>query len=69
MFRVKSLELGVKSATLLLLLFLFAPALFAQQPDTVQQGNVKEVTIEFVKPTVQTFANVTTISTPQIKAQ
>lgn len=69
MFRVKSLEFRVKSAALSLLLFLLVPVLFAQQPDTVQQGNVEEVTIEFVKPTVQTSANVTTISMPQIKAQ
>ena len=44
-------------------------ALFAQQPDTVQQGTVPEVTIQFTKPTVQQSANVTTMSMPQIRAQ
>ncbi|MBQ2514565.1 MAG: TonB-dependent receptor, partial [Bacteroidales bacterium] len=50
--------------------FVFVPTtLFAQQPDTVQQGTVQEVTIEFQKPTVQRSANVTTMSMPQIRAQ
>ena len=52
-----------------LLLLLLVPALFAQQPDTVQQGTVPEVTIQFTKPTVQQSANVTTMSMPQIRAQ
>ncbi|MBQ1819002.1 MAG: TonB-dependent receptor, partial [Bacteroidales bacterium] len=50
--------------------FVLVPTtLFAQQPDTVQQGTVQEVTIEFQKPTVQRSANVTTMSMPQIRAQ
>ena len=52
-----------------LLLLCMPVALFAQQPDTVQQGTVPEVTIQFTKPTVQQSANVTTMSMPQIRAQ
>ena len=54
---------------LMLLLWVLPTVLYAQKPDTVQQGTVPEVTIEFTKPTVQTSANVTTMSMPQIKAQ
>ena len=52
-----------------LLLLGLPAALFAQAPDTVQRGEVREVTIEFTRPTVQTSANVTTMSMPQIRAQ
>ncbi len=52
-----------------LLLLCLPAALFAQVPDTVQQGMVPEVTIRFTKPTVQQSANVTTMSMPQIRAQ
>ena len=52
-----------------LLLLCMPVALFAQVPDTVQQGTVPEVTIQFTKPTVQQSANVTTMSMPQIRAQ
>lgn len=56
--------------TIIHLILLCLPvALFAQQPDTVQSGTVQEVTIEFVKPTVRTAANVTTMWMPQIRAQ
>ncbi|MBO4489703.1 MAG: TonB-dependent receptor [Bacteroidales bacterium] len=41
----------------------------AQVLDTAQHRELDEVTIEFVKPTVQTAANVTTMSMPQIRAQ
>lgn len=69
-FKVFGLRLKAVLATLTLACLLSVPTtLFAQQQDTVQQGKVKEVTIEFQKPTVQTFANVTTISMPQIRAQ
>lgn len=69
-FKVYGLRFKAILAALALASFVFTPAaLFAQAPDTVQQGNVEEVTIEFVKPTVQTSANVTTMSMPQIKAQ
>jgi len=56
---------------LLLLVFCLAlpAAVFAQQPDTTQQGTISDVIIEFVQPTVQSAGNVTTISMPQIKAQ
>lgn len=55
---------------LLVIMTLLVPSiLFAQTPDTVQRGQVEEVTIQFTKPTVQTAANVTTMSLPQIKAQ
>ena len=54
----------------LLLMLLAIPAgVFAQVRDTVQHGEVDEVTIQFTKPTVQTAANVTTMSMPQIRAQ
>lgn len=66
---IKNSEFRIKNVVLSLMMALIVPALFAQQPDTVQSGTVQEVTIEFQKPTVQTAANVTTISTPQIKAQ
>ena len=69
-FKVFGLRLKAVLATLTLACLLSVPTtLFAQQQDTVQQGKVKEVTIEFQKPTVQTFANVTTMSMPQIRAQ
>ena len=48
---------------------LFPSVLLAQVPDTVQHGEVDEVTIQFTKPTVQQSANVTTMSMPQIRAQ
>ena len=51
-----------------LLLLLLVPALFAQQPDTVQRGEVQEVKIEFRKPTLLTVANVSIMSRPQILA-
>ncbi len=61
-----------KSPITVLLLMIFGVMLpgtvFAQRPDTTQQGTVEEVTIEFVKPTVRTVANVTTMSMPQIRA-
>ena len=69
MFLIKNSELRIKKAVLSLMMVLFVTALFAQQPDTVQRGEVQEVTIEFTKPTVQTSANVTTMSMPQIRAQ
>lgn len=69
MFSIKNAELRIKNAALSLMMVLFATALFAQQPDTVQQGTVPEVTIQFTKPTVQQSANVTTMSMPQIRAQ
>ena len=69
-FKVYGLRFKAFFAVLALASFVFTPAaLFAQAPDTIQSGNVEEVTIEFVKPTVQTSANVTTMSMPQIKAQ
>ncbi len=69
-FNVYGLRYKAVCAVLALACFVFTPvALFAQQPDTVQSGTVKEVTIEFVRPTVQTSANVTTMSMPQIRAQ
>ena len=69
MFSIKNAELRIKNAALSLMMVLFATALFAQQPDTVQKGTVPEVTIQFTKPTVQQSANVTTMSMPQIRAQ
>ncbi|MDY6327297.1 MAG: TonB-dependent receptor [Bacteroidales bacterium] len=69
MFKIKNYELGIRNAVLSFLMLFFVTALFAQQPDTVQQGTVQEVTIEFTRPTVQQSANVTTISMPQIRAQ
>lgn len=70
-FRVKSLELkGVRLVAMFVVGILFnAITSFAQVQDTVQRGEVGEVTIEFTKPTVQTAANVTTMSMPQIRAQ
>lgn len=70
LFKVEGLRFKAVCAIITLTGFIFMPVtLFAQKPDTVQQGTVQEVTIEFVKPTVTTAANVTTISMPQIKAQ
>lgn len=74
---IKSLEIKACGLRLKAVLAMFAvtcfvlvpTTLFAQQPDTVQQGTVQEVTIEFQKPTVQRSANVTTMSMPQIRAQ
>ena len=70
-FRVKSLELkGVRLVAMFVVGILFnAITSFAQVRDTVQRGEVDEVTIQFTKPTVQTAANVTTMSLPQIRAQ
>ena len=51
------------------LLLLLPAGLFAQVLDTTQYGELDEVTIQFTKPTVQTSANVTTMSMPQIRAQ
>ena len=51
------------------LLLVLPAGLFAQVLDTTQHGELDEVTIRFTKPTVQTFANVTTMSMPQIRAQ
>ena len=70
-FRVESLELkGVRLVAMFVVGILFnAITSFAQVQDTVQRGEVGEVTIEFTKPTVQTAANVTTMSMPQIRAQ
>ena len=70
-FRVKSLELkGVRLVAMFVVGILFnAITSFAQVQDTVQRGEVDEVTIEFTKPTVQTSANVTTMSMQQIRAQ
>ena len=68
----KSLILNSQFSILnfLLLMLLAIPAgVFAQVRDTVQHGEVDEVTIQFTKPTVQTAANVTTMSMPQIRAQ
>jgi iron complex outermembrane receptor protein len=50
------------------MMVLMIPAMYAQQPDTVQSGTVQEVTIQFERPTVQTSANLTTMSMPQIRA-
>ncbi len=69
MFKIRDYELGIRNAVLSFLMLFFVTALFAQQPDTLQQGTVQEVTIEFTKPTVQKAANVTTMSLPQIRAQ
>lgn len=52
-----------------IMVLLFPSVLLAQVPDTVQHGEVDEVTIQFTKPTVQQSANVTTMSMPQIRAQ
>ncbi|MBQ3740501.1 MAG: TonB-dependent receptor [Bacteroidales bacterium] len=70
-FRVESLELkGVRLAVMFMTVILFnIVTTFGQVQDTVQRGEVEEVTIEFTKPTVQTAANVTTMSMPQIRAQ
>ena len=69
-FQVSSFRFQVIWAILTLIGCFFVPAtIFAQQPDTVQQGTVPEVTIQFTKPTVQQSANVTTMSMPQIRAQ
>lgn len=75
MFTICNLKCGMGNdkfsiLNFLLLLLLAIPAgVFAQVQDTVQRGEVDEVTIEFTKPTVQTAANVTTMSMPQIRAQ
>lgn len=69
-FKACGLRLKAVVSTLALACLVSVPTtLFAQKKDTVQQGKVQEVTIEFVKPTVQTSGNVTTISMPQIRAQ
>ena len=70
-FRVESLELkGVRLAVMFMTVILFnIVTTFGQVQDTVQRGEVDEVTIEFTKPTLQTAANVTTMSMPQIRAQ
>ena len=82
-FRVESLEFNNQqlktkdqrpkakffSLFLAIMALLFPSVLLAQVPDSVQRGEVDEVTIEFTKPTVQTAANVTTMSMPQIRAQ
>ena len=68
-FKVYGLRFKAILAALALASFVFTPAaLFAQQPDTVQNGTVNEVTIQFERPTVQTSANLTTMSMPQIRA-
>jgi iron complex outermembrane receptor protein len=81
MFLIKNSELRIKNVkaddqkpkaksqklkAVLFLLVVFPMALFAQQPDTVQQGTVPEVSIEFKKPTRLTVANVSIMSRPQI---
>jgi iron complex outermembrane receptor protein len=71
-FQVQKLKANSRRpmANLLAIMALLIPSmLFAQLPDTVQRGEVEEVTIQFTKPTVQTSANVTTMSMPQIRAQ
>ena len=82
-FRVESLEFNNQqlktkdqrpkakffSLFLAIMAQLIPSVLLAQAPDSVQRGEVSEVTIEFTKPTVQTAANVTTMSMPQIRAQ
>ena len=68
MFVIKNSELRIKNVVLSLMMVLMIPAMYAQQPDTVQSGTVQEVTIQFERPTVQTFANLTTMSMPQIRA-
>ena len=82
-FRVESLEFNNQqlktkdqrpkakffSLFLAIMAQLIPSVLLAQAPDSVQRGEVGEVTIEFTKPTVQTAANVTTMSMPQIRAQ
>ncbi len=69
-FKACGLRLKAVLAMFAVTCFVLVPTtLFAQQPDTVQQGKVQEVTIEFQKPTVQRSANVTTMSMPQIRAQ
>lgn len=82
-FRVESLEFNNQqlktkdqrpkakffSLFLAIMAQLIPSVLLAQVQDTVQRGEVGEVTIEFTKPTVQTAANVTTMSMPQIRAQ
>ncbi|MBR4787185.1 MAG: TonB-dependent receptor [Bacteroidales bacterium] len=67
-FKVHGSEFIVNSFVTLLFLIVLSPMLSAQI-DTVQRGEVEEVTIQFTKPTVQTAANVTTMSMPQIRAQ
>ncbi len=51
------------------LLFIAHSLTLSAQIDTVQRGDLDEVTIQFVPPTVQTSANVTTISLQQIQKQ
>ncbi len=71
--RLKTKDQGPKAKFsrlfLAIMALLFPSVLLAQVQDTVQHGEVDEVTIEFTKPTVQTAANVTTMSMQQIRAQ
>lgn len=59
----------LKAVVFVLMALLIPSVLFAQMPDTVQRGEVEEVTIQFTQPTIQTAANITTMSLPQIRAQ
>ena len=67
-FKVQGSRFIVNSLVSMMFLIMLSPMLSAQI-DSVQRGEVSEVTIEFTKPTVQTAANVTTMSMPQIRAQ
>lgn len=67
-FKVQGSRFIVNSLVSMMFLIMLSPMLSAQI-DSVQRGEVEEVTIEFTKPTVQTAANVTTMSMPQIRAQ
>ena len=67
-FKVQGSRFIVNSLVSMMFLIMLSPMLSAQI-DSVQRGEVDEVTIEFTKPTVQTAANVTTMSMPQIRAQ
>ena len=67
-FKVQGSRFIVNALVSMLFLIMLSPMLSAQI-DSVQRGEVDEVTIEFTKPTVQTAANVTTMSMPQIRAQ
>lgn len=69
MFKIKNYELGIRNAVLSLLMVLCVPVLFAQRQDTVQRGDLDEVTIEFTKPTVQTSANTTVVTRQLIMKQ
>ena len=65
-FKVQSSKFIVN--TLVFILLAIPAGVFAQQPDTVQRGEVQEVSIEFKRPSRLTVANVSIMSRPQILA-